>query len=401
MQILKANNGLTVLFKPMQSRLVDIKYFVRCGAINETSPEQNGVCHALEHMVYAGTTTRTWEQILKEWDAIGAYYNAYTAYDHTTYEILSPGRYFEEAFVVLADVVHNNTLPEDRWEDIEKNAVISEIQDYDEDSSSYLEEKLFENALGKKYHRILGGIPNIRKMNIDLLRNFRNDFYCGENIFLVVSGDITPSRLMKIVNKYDNLNPKKPKPTTRVKLNFNKKTLSLRRPGEEQVNVQLLKPLAVKTTPREKIKTHITAQLFNNYLFKEIRERRGLSYGIEAGLYEDVPNHTYLHITTFTDRERLRTFKRELFNAIKDFPSQITTTQIHEAKMSYLRTLMVGEENVSDITNCLGNAFLAGIKKDPFEINYSVIETLGERAINNFIKEHYSGDFKLGQLLRR
>ena len=59
-------------------------FFVRTGARDE-SDEVAGVSHFLEHMVFKGTPRRSAEDVNREFDEIGAHYNAFTSEENTVY----------------------------------------------------------------------------------------------------------------------------------------------------------------------------------------------------------------------------------------------------------------------------------------------------------------------------
>ena len=54
------------------------------GSIYETKSE-NGISHFLEHMIFKGTEKRNAEQIAKDFEDIGGYFNAFTSKDKTMY----------------------------------------------------------------------------------------------------------------------------------------------------------------------------------------------------------------------------------------------------------------------------------------------------------------------------
>ena len=58
--------------------------FVSAGARDETD-ETAGVSHFLEHMAFKGTPRRSAEDVNREFDEIGAAYNAYTSAEVTCF----------------------------------------------------------------------------------------------------------------------------------------------------------------------------------------------------------------------------------------------------------------------------------------------------------------------------
>ena len=59
-------------------------FFVKTGARDE-SDDVAGVSHFLEHMVFKGTPTRSAEDVNREFDEIGAHYNAFTSEENTVF----------------------------------------------------------------------------------------------------------------------------------------------------------------------------------------------------------------------------------------------------------------------------------------------------------------------------
>ena len=59
-------------------------FFVNTGARDETD-EVSGVSHFLEHMVFKGTPSRSADDVNREFDEMGAHYNAFTSEENTVY----------------------------------------------------------------------------------------------------------------------------------------------------------------------------------------------------------------------------------------------------------------------------------------------------------------------------
>src|ERR1051326_5821240 len=59
-------------------------YFVRTGSRDETAAI-SGCSHFLEHMMFKGTDRRSAEDVNREFDEIGANYNAFTSEENTVY----------------------------------------------------------------------------------------------------------------------------------------------------------------------------------------------------------------------------------------------------------------------------------------------------------------------------
>src|SRR5258707_15553350 len=72
-------NGLTIIGETSPAaKSAAVGFFVRTGSRDET-PEVAGVSHFLEHMVFKGTPRRSAADVNREFDRIGADYNAFTS----------------------------------------------------------------------------------------------------------------------------------------------------------------------------------------------------------------------------------------------------------------------------------------------------------------------------------
>ncbi|WP_287417438.1 insulinase family protein, partial [Oceanithermus sp.] len=71
-------NGLRVIAEiNPEAKSTALGYFVRTGSRDELAGEE-GVSHFLEHMVFKGTERRSAWDVNREFDEMGAKYNAFT-----------------------------------------------------------------------------------------------------------------------------------------------------------------------------------------------------------------------------------------------------------------------------------------------------------------------------------
>ncbi len=64
--------------------LASVRLYVHAGSAYET-PEQSGISHLLEHMVFKSTETREAGQAAKDIESAGGAVNAATSFDYTMY----------------------------------------------------------------------------------------------------------------------------------------------------------------------------------------------------------------------------------------------------------------------------------------------------------------------------
>ena len=181
-------NGLTIIGESFpQARSVAVGFFVRTGSRDET-PEVCGVSHFLEHMAFKGSAKRTAEQVNRDFDRIGADYNAFTSEENTVYHASVLPEYLPEALDIVADLLCP-VLRQDDF-DMEKKVIINEIGRYEDMPmwSAYDHAKTKYFGPHKLGNSILGTPESITAMQRDEMEAYYRRRYVASNITLVASG---------------------------------------------------------------------------------------------------------------------------------------------------------------------------------------------------------------------
>src|SRR3954467_4924671 len=98
------SNGVRVITEAMPHvRSVSVGIWVGSGSRRET-PEQNGVSHFIEHMLFKGTATRSAEDIARSVDSIGGNLDAFTAKEMTCFNTKVLDEHLPIAMDVLSDL---------------------------------------------------------------------------------------------------------------------------------------------------------------------------------------------------------------------------------------------------------------------------------------------------------
>jgi predicted Zn-dependent peptidase len=110
-------NGMRVVTEHMPNvRSVSVGIWIGTGS-REESPQDTGISHFIEHMVFKGTKNRSAEQIARSVDSIGGGLDAFTSKELVSYNVKVLDEHLPEAFDVVADLVRTPLFQE---ADIEK-----------------------------------------------------------------------------------------------------------------------------------------------------------------------------------------------------------------------------------------------------------------------------------------
>src|ERR1700730_9857542 len=286
-------NGVRVITEHMAHvRSVSLGIWIRTGSRSET-PEQNGISHFIEHMVFKGTSNRSAEDIARSVDSIGGGLDAFTAKEMVSFNTKVLDEHLPLAFDVLADLVRN---PLFREEDIEKEkGVILEELKMEVDNPEYLLHEVFcsnfwkDHPIGKP---ILGTKETVRKFDRQMIHDYYRQYYSPSNILVTAAGNLNHDSLVELARQHfedlpvnGTLLPDWP-PVPHARLVFRNKT------SLEQTHLYMGVP--AYPFPHElrfacyALNTVLGGGM-SSRLFQNIREKQGLAYAVysELSMYRD------------------------------------------------------------------------------------------------------------------
>ncbi|HOJ21080.1 MAG TPA: insulinase family protein, partial [Armatimonadota bacterium] len=103
-------NGIRVLTEEIPHVLsATVGIWVGVGSVHEP-PALAGICHALEHMLFKGTATRSARDIAETLDTVGGQLNAFTDKEATCYHARVLAEHVPLAIDLLCDMLLNSRL---------------------------------------------------------------------------------------------------------------------------------------------------------------------------------------------------------------------------------------------------------------------------------------------------
>jgi len=197
----KLPNGLTIVAEcNAEAYSTAVGFFVETGARDETEALA-GVSHFLEHMVFKGTPTRSAEDVNREFDEMGAHYNAFTSEENTVYYAAVLPEHQTEAVELLADILRPSLREEDF--DTEKKVIIEEIKMYEDQPPFGADEKCKAAHFGRHPlgRSVLGTAATVGALSVDAMRDYFRRRYSPGNITLVASGRVDFEQLVKAADR--------------------------------------------------------------------------------------------------------------------------------------------------------------------------------------------------------
>lgn len=280
------DNGMTVISRTMPDvRSVSLGLWFNVGSRDER-PDQAGLTHFMEHMMFKGTPTKGPLDISMHFDRLGAELNAFTAKEYTCYYARFVDDKLEDALSVLAEMVIESTFTQDAI-DTEREVVIEEIARSEDTPDDYVYELYSQRNLPN--HPVglpvLGTRERVGNYEHADCASFHQQHYHAGNLTLAAAGNVDHDVLVALAKRlFAPMRPGVKEKRQLLRPEFVSGLFSQKR-DIEQAHIVYGVPWLPLGDDRRYVATVLTTILggsMSSRLFQEVREKRGLVYSIYA-----------------------------------------------------------------------------------------------------------------------
>jgi predicted Zn-dependent peptidase len=293
-----ASNGLPIhRIELPGTRALTVLVAFDAGARNER-PEENGMAHFLEHLVFkGGESYPTYRDVNETAERLGGVLNAYTSHDLVAFHITVRAESAGPAIDLLSDFVGRPRLDAQEL-DRERGVVIQEInRAYDQPSmvAEYLIDRAAfgDHPLGRT---VLGPEENLRSFTREGIVAFRERRWSGASGGAFLAGNLEHLPAEEELQERFARFPSLPEPEPYVPApEFAPQILVEERDTNQSHLRMMYRPQIAVANERERAALSIYSTLLGgsmgSRLFDEIREKRGLCYSVSALVhtFADVP----------------------------------------------------------------------------------------------------------------
>lgn len=344
-------NGLRIVSEKINYvNSFSLGFWFNVGSRDET-PENNGVCHFLEHMFFKGTKKRSAKKIAEDIESLGGYLNAFTSKEHTCFYGRGLSQHLEKTFEVLADMVQNSVFDPKEVEK-ESKVVIDELYDIEDSPEELIfdkfESNVFKgNSLGMP---IIGTEKNLRSFKQSDLINFVKQNYTMDRFFIVASGNIEHKDLIKFAERYVVHKFKKTNEEKRTLETFPAADLFVQKDTQQVHYILGKSTYGIKEKKRNAVSvlSHILGEGSSSRLFQKIREEHGIAYQINTFV------NSFYDVSTFgvylsTNDKSVRKAQDLIFEELdKIKKKKVDKTELSRAKEYLIGNMLMSFESTTN-----------------------------------------------------
>ena len=267
--------------------------------------QQWGASHFATNLLLKGTKTKTSAEIAQIFDLYGAHVDLNAGLDIISIALYSLNKYLEPALNLLFEVLTESVFPEKELE--QSKSIFLENLQVNHEKTSFLASKSFRKNLFGETHPYGKELEekDVLALNVDSVKGHYEQF--GKDLFILVSGKVDDQTKARIIRTFSNL-PVQRVPDKKIgNVLDDPKRVSTEKEGSLQSSIRMGKRFIDRNHPDYAdvlLLNHILGGYFGSRLMKNIREEKGLSYGIYSSLHT-LCRESYLVIGSDVNKENL------------------------------------------------------------------------------------------------
>ncbi len=353
------DNGLRVATEHMDSvRSVALGVWIAAGSRLEP-PEQAGVSHFIEHLLFKGSERYSALDIARIFDDIGGEPNASTSKEST----LVDARFLDEdldiAFEAIAEMVARPAFVD---LDHERAVVLEEVAMYEDSPPELIHDDLSEVVFGAHPlgRPIIGRSETLAQLDVAAVRGYHDTHYVNPGVVVAACGRVDHEHLCRLASEHFRPEPgavvRRPElsaPGFRHVAQFSHK-------DTEQYHVCLGGPGPRRSDPDRFavfVVDTILGSSWSSGLFQEVREKRGLAYSVYS--YTSQYSDAGLTAIYFGSRaEAVTEAMTVILGVLGDLQQRIDDDAVRRAKNHIRGQVVLGMESPTSRMHALGRAVI-------------------------------------------
>ncbi|MFN7260505.1 MAG: M16 family metallopeptidase [Cyclobacteriaceae bacterium] len=384
---LKDNLSL-VWLKEIQQDIVKVDFVFEAGKWHEP---KKGVSYFTGHMLEKGTSNFTSEKIASVLDQQGAQLEISSGADFASVSLYSLTKNFEAVLPLVIEILTEPTFPEQEL-DLLSNIFLDTLK-VNNEKNSFVAAKVFNrNVFGANHpYGRSADEGDINAISTSDLKSFFLNAFSPIEIY--VTGNLNNHQFSLLTKQISNLQTQSKRTPHTTDCESGPVTEKIIKDKSLQSAIKIGKKTINRNHsdyPGLLLANHILGGYFGSRLMKNIREEKGLTYGIHSSVTSYL-NSGVFSISTETNKNKADQTISEIEKEIEKLLSvPVDKTELGTAKNHFLGNLQLEVSNPFAITEKLKNIRLNKLPVRYYQDLYRAINATTDRELLRITNGHLS-----------
>jgi zinc protease len=384
----KLSNGIELFFIPGgDQQVIKIELVFKAGRWFEKSA---GASHFTSQLLNKGTRTKTSFQIAQLFDRYGAHVEIQPGLDFASVSIYGLTKYLSPVVDLLMEIISEPLFPEKELEQ-HKSIFIQNLK-VNEEKTSFLASKAFRKKLFGDQHPYG---KELEKQDIEVLtRDHLTEHYQAyyKDLTVFVSGKIdagSQELLVSAFNGFKNGAITSPIVHAGEANSFHEK---IDKEGSVQSSIRMGKRSLKRDHPdyaKTVFAVHILGGYFGSRLMKNIREEKGLTYGIYASLHP-LMHDSYFVIGADVNKENVNLTLDEISKELKILRTEkISDEELDTSKNHFIGSLQAEITTPFAHADKIKTIFTSGLPMNFYHQMILAVDAITAEEIMEVTEKHF------------
>jgi predicted Zn-dependent peptidase len=365
-------NGIPLFLVPeVRQEVLKIELMFPSGKWYEPKP---GVSHFTSNMLEKGTERLDSTDLAEAFDRLGAHIEISAGYDYTSVSLYALRKNWTEAAELLAEMIQTPSFDQEEL-DLMRDIFLQNLKINKEKTSFLASQLIRRNIYGNHPYGTSLEEADVTALTTDQLKEFHRANFRPSAIFVtappsVIMHDLT-ARFGLFVEGFDTKSPA-PKITPG---NMNEHVAK----DGVQTSLRLGRRSLMRTHhhyPDLLLFNHILGGYFGSRLMRNIREEKGLTYGIYSSVNPFV-HDSFFVIGADVNKENRGLALDEIRKEIRKMRTEpVGSEELEIARNHFLGSLQSEVANPFSVTDKIKNIHLHGLHKDYYPVLFKRINSL-------------------------
>jgi predicted Zn-dependent peptidase len=366
-------NGIPLFLVPeVQQDVIKIELMFAAGKWFEPKP---GISHFTSNMLEKGTVRLNSSDLAEAFDRLGAHIEIAAGYDHTAVSVYALNKNWKQAIELLAEMINTPAFDGEEL-DLMRDIFLQNLKVNKEKTSYVVSQLIRKNIYGNHPYGTSLDENDVTGLTTDQLRAYHTAAFKPIAIFVTARPSITVD---DITSRLQILKSAGTSNALEHTVTPGNKQEHVEKKDGVQTSLRLARRSLQRTHqyyPDLLLFSHILGGYFGSRLMKNIREEKGLTYGIYSSL-NPFTYDSFFAIGADVTKENRDLALEEISKEIKRMRTEpVDAEELEIAKNHFLGSLQSEVANPFSVTDKIKNIQLNKLPKDYYPKLFKRIDSL-------------------------
>jgi len=392
-QKLKISNQFDVFyFNQVKQALAKIDIVYKAGKWQESI---TGISHFTAHLLEKGSASKSSSEIAEIFDQFGAYIEISPGFDYTTISLYCLSNKLNNVLPLFLEILQSPSFPQDEL-DLAKS-IYSQNLKVNNEKNSYVASKLIRKNLFGIDHPYGSSIEesHLDPIQQSSIKSFFKNHFVPYQIY--ITGQLDDQNLNYALSKLKELDLliQNNKPLKNYTVNAGNKEEYIQKADSVQTSLRLGKRIINRTHqdyPDLLLLNHILGGYFGSRLMKNIREEKGLTYGIYSSLSAFL-NDCFFVIGADVNKENRDITIIEIQKELQQLQAKkIDEQELEIAKSHFLGSIQLDMANPFSVIEKIKNINLNELPADYYNNLFNRIKSLDSVRLIDIANTYFKAE---------